>query len=93
MKIVNVISEGENRDLEALVGQNVTFFCMNYIYTGKLVEVTDVQARLEDAKIVYETGPFDDQNWSDAQNVPRHLNNDGFWVVRLSAVESYGVMK
>lgn len=88
MKVVNIISEGENKDLEALIGKNVTFFCMNYIYTGKLVYVDDVQARLDDAKIVYETGTFDDPNWSDAQAIPGKT-----WHVRLSAVESFGIMK
>lgn len=89
MRVVTAITEGENKALEDLVGKNVTFFCANYIYTGKLTEVSDVQAKLENAKIVYETGSFDDPNWSEAQNIP----SGGTWYIRLSAVESYGIMK
>ena len=74
--------------LAALVGQNVTLFCLNYIYTGTLVAVDDHQVKLEDAKIVYETGAFTDTNWKDAQPLPT-----GVWYVRTSAVESYGIMK
>ena len=93
MRTAIAITEGENKALTELVGKRVTFFCMNYIYTGTVHEVTDVQVHLKDAAIVYETGSFDDQNWSDAQNVPRHLNKEGDWFVRISAVESWGVMK
>jgi len=34
-KLIDVPDEG----LESLMGQNVTFFCWNYIYTGELVGV------------------------------------------------------
>ena len=60
MKIVTETTATEG--LESLLGQNVTLFCMNYIYAGKLVGVDDVQVKLDDAKIVYETGAFTKRN-------------------------------
>jgi hypothetical protein len=61
---------------------------MNYIYTGKLVGVDDVQVKLDDAKIVYETGSFTEKEWTDAQPLP-----NGTWYVRLATVESFGILK
>ena len=86
MKIVTETADTEG--LESLLGQNVTLFCMNYIYTGKLVRVDDVQVKLDDAKIVYETGSFTEKEWTDAQPLP-----NGTWYVRLATVESFGIMK
>ena len=86
MKIVTETAATEG--LESLLGQNVTLFCMNYIYTGKLVGIDDVQVKLDDAKIVYETGAFTEKEWSDAQSLP-----NGNWYVRLATVESFGILK
>ena len=86
MKIVTETTTSEG--LESLLGQNVTLFCMNYIYTGKLVGVDEVQVKLEDAKIVYETGAFTEKEWTDAQSLP-----NGIWYVRLATVESFGILK
>jgi len=86
MKIVTETAATEG--LESLLGQNVTLFCMNYIYTGKLVGIDDVQVKLDDAKIVYETGTFTEKEWSDAQSLP-----NGTWYVRLATVESFGILK
>jgi hypothetical protein len=82
MKIVTETADTEG--LGSLLGQNVTLFCMNYIYTGKLVGVDDVQVKLDDAKIVYETGSFTEKEWTDAQPLP-----NGTWYVRLATVESF----
>ena len=86
MKIVTETAASEG--LESLLGQNVTLFCMNYIYAGKLVGVDDVQVKLDDAKIVYETGAFTEKEWTDAQSLP-----NGTWYVRLATVESFGILK
>lgn len=85
-KIVNV-TEVPGEGLMALLGERVTLFCMNYIYTGKLAGVNDSCVLLEDAAIVYETGPLMDKNWKDVQALP------GSWYVQLAAVESFGVLK
>ena len=86
MKIVTETAATEG--LESLLGQNVTLFCMNYIYTGKLVGIDDVQVKLDDAKIVYETGACTEKEWTDAQSLP-----NGTWYVRLATVESFGILK
>jgi hypothetical protein len=62
--------EVENEGLEGLMGQIITVFCLNYIYTGKLVGVNDKFVKLESASIVYETGSFTDKAWKDAQALP-----------------------
>ena len=72
---------------ESLLGERITLFCMNYFYTGKLTGVYDTFLQLEDAAIVYETGPLDDQQWKDAQPLPNT------WNVQITAIESWGVLK
>jgi len=73
--------------MAVLVGQRVTFFCMNYIYTGLVVRVDGDCILLSDAGVVFETGDFDNKTWVDMQKLP------GDWCVRVSAIESYGVLK
>ena len=82
-KIVEVSDEG----LEGLMGEVVTFFCMNYFYTGKLVGVNDTCVLLESPKIVYETGEWSSKSWKDAQDLPGNL------YVQINSIESFGVMK
>ena len=82
-----LIEEVSGEGLESLMGQRVTFFCMNYIYTGKLVGVNDTQVKLTDAVIVYETGELTTKDWKDAQNLPNDL------YLLLNSVESYMVLK
>lgn len=83
-KIVEQVS-GEG--LEKLLGERVTLFCMNYIYTGKLIGVNDSCVLLGDAAIVYETGEFSDKAWKDAQPLPNE------WYVQTASVESFGLLK
>jgi hypothetical protein len=86
-KIVNV-TEVEGEGLMLLMGERVTLFCMNYIYTGKLAGVNDTCVLLEDAAVVYETGAFTTDKWQDAQALPK-----GKWYVQTAAIESFGVLK
>ena len=53
--VEEVVGEG----LEKLLGERVTLFCANYIYTGKLTGVNENCVLLSEAAIVYETGSFD----------------------------------
>ncbi|MDE2426759.1 MAG: hypothetical protein KGO96_12730 [Elusimicrobia bacterium] len=85
-KIVNV-TEVEGEGLVGLMGERVTLFCLNYIYTGLLVGVNETCVMLKDAAIVYETGPLTTKDWKDAQSLPSD------WYVQLSAVESFGRLK
>ena len=73
--------------IEELMGQRITLFCMNYIYTGKLVGVSATCVKLSDPAIVYETGAFGDKAWKDAQTLP----NDFY--VSTAAIESFGILK
>lgn len=83
VKVEEVTGEG----LIGLMGENVTLFCLNYIYAGKLVGVNDTYVKLEDAKVVYETGAFSDPSFKDAQKLPHD------WYVQISAIESFGKLK
>jgi len=82
-KLVEESSEG----LVKLLGERVTLFCLNYIYTGTLAGVNDTCVLLDDPAIVYETGAFADAQWKDAQKLPSSL------YVMLSAVESFTVIR
>ena len=88
MKKLVTVEEIEGEGLEALLGENVLIFSMNYIYTGKLVGVNKEFIKLEDAKIVYETGPFTDKNYKDAQSLPTKA-----WYIQLTSIESFGIGK
>lgn len=88
MKILKDVVEVQGEGLESLLGETVTLFCLNYIYTGKLIGVNTEQVKLSGAKIVYETGAFNDPKWKDAQALPKET-----WYVRTGAIESYGIMK
>lgn len=82
-----IVEEVEGEGLISLLGQRVTLFCMNYIYTGQLIGVNDSCVLLKDAAIVYETGELTTSTWKDVQKLP---NN---WYVRTSAIESFGILK
>lgn len=81
------IIEDNTDGLDSYLGERITLFCMNYIYTGKLVGVNATCVKLADPAIVYETGAFNDEKWKDAQPLPRAI------YVQLSAVEAWGIVK
>lgn len=85
--IKSTVTNVENEGLMALIGQRVTLFCNSYFYTGKLVGVNVTCVKLEDAGIVYETGPLKDGKWADMQPLP------GPWYVQVGAIESFGILK
>ena len=87
MKQLVKVQEIEGEGLVALMGQRVTLFCLNYIYTGLLVGVNDKFVKLEKAAIVYSTGVFSDNKWADAQDLPNA------WYVQFNAIESSGILK
>jgi hypothetical protein len=82
-----IVTDVEGEGLVKLMGETVTIFCACYIYTGKLIGVNDTCVLLQDAKIVYETGPLNDKVWKDAQPLP----ND--WYVQIGMIESFGLLK
>jgi len=81
------VTEVENEGLVSLLGETITLFCAIYIYTGKLVVVNDKYVKLENPKIVYETGGFDTKTWKDAQALPYEI------YVMTAMVESFGIVK
>ena len=85
-KIVNV-TEVTGEGLLALLGERITIFALNYIYTGILSGVNESCVLLTDAAIVYETGPFSDKKWKDAQELPES------WYVQIGCIESFGKLK
>lgn len=82
-----MVKVDENEGLPALMGKRVTLFCGVYIYTGTLVGVNDACVKLSDAALVYETGPFTDGSWKDAQKLPKD------WYVQIASIESFGELK
>lgn len=82
-----IIEEVSGEGLQKLLGERVTLYCMNYIYTGKLTGVNETCVLLTNAAIVYNTGPHNTNTWEDAQALPHD------WYVQLSAIESFGVLK
>ena len=86
MKVL--VEEKQGEGLESLMGKEITLFCINYIYAGKLVGVNSTCVKLENPKIVYETGSFEEKSWKDAQELPNQ-----FFYVATQAVESFGEVK
>lgn len=86
MKVVVENVEGEG--LGSFLGKPIALYCVNYIYAGNLVGVNQTCVKIDDAKIVYETGPFNDHNWKDAQKLPGKYH-----YVQLSSIESFGESK
>lgn len=82
-----IIETDDTDGFESMLGETVTFFCLNYIYTGKLVGVNSIYLLLEDVFIVYETGELSSKDWKDAQPLPHS------WRIQVSAIESWGKLK
>ena len=76
-----------NEGFNSLIGETITLFCAIYIYTGKLVFICDKFVKLENPKIVYETGSFDNKTWKDAQSLPNEL------YVNMAMIESFTILK
>ena len=83
-KLVNVV-EIEGEGLDSLMGEQVMLFGLNYIYAGELTGVNESFVQLKGAKIVYETGPFTEKGYKDAQPLPGEV-----WYVQTGAIESFG---
>ncbi len=86
-KMVNV-TEVENEGLVKLMGERVTFFCLNYIYVGELIGVNDTCVLLKNPAIVYETGKFSEKGYKDEQS----LCVEEFYI-STQCIESFGVLK
>ncbi len=87
MKMAVQVQEVEREGLVGLIGERVTLWGLNYIYTGKLVGVNDTCCKLEDASIVFETGPYSAKEWQTAEKLPHPC------YVMLRCVESFMILK
>ena len=83
-----IVEQVEGEGLEKFLGEGITLFCADYIYTGKLSGVNETCVLLKDAAIVYETGAFTEKGWKDSQPLP-----GGEWYVQISSIESFGKTK
>ena len=81
------VEEVSGEGLEKFLGESITLFCANYIYTGKLVGVNETCVLLNNAGIVYETGELNNSSWKDMQVLPNP------WYVMRQSIESFGKLK
>lgn len=88
MKVMQEVVEVSGEGLEGLIGKTVTFFCANYIYQGRLVGVNTTCVKLENAHIVYETGPLNGNHKKDAQPF-----GSKYHYIQLTSLESFGEVK
>ncbi len=86
-KLPTQVIEVENEGLVSLLGQQVTVFCLNYFYTGELEGVNEKVIKLKNPAIVYETGPFDEKKFQNAQKLPTSS-----LYVNINMIESFSVM-
>lgn len=86
-KLPTQVIEVDNEGLISLLGQNVTLFCLNYIYSGTLEGVNEKVVKLVNSSIVYETGSFEDSKFKDAQKLPKPI------YVSISLIESFTQLK
>ena len=82
------LTELKEEGLIKLIGERVTFFCLNYIYVGDLIGVNDTCVLIENPKIVYETGAFDEKKYKDAQSLCVKE-----WYIQTATIESFGKLK
>ena len=82
-----LVEQVEGEGLESFLGEKILIMCANYFYTGKLAGVNEDFVLLHDAAIVYETGAFTAEKYTDAQSLGAP------WYVRTSMIESYGAGK
>ena len=87
MKKLVEIKEEKIEGFDLLMGEVITLFCLNYIYTGKLVGINQRYIKIEDASIVYETGAFTDKQWKDAQKLPHPV------YIMKGSIESFMILK
>lgn len=86
-KVTFSIEDEETTGFFALIGKVITIFSLNYIYTGKLVEINADCVLLEAPSIVYETGELTEKSWKDAQPLPNVL------YIQMNCIESFGIVK
>ena len=78
-KVVEEVTEARQEITDAdgsyeyLLGKEVVVITSGYIYTGTCSGVNDLFIELSDPSIIYETGPWTNEKWKDAQRLPTDL--------------------
>jgi hypothetical protein len=85
MKKLVTFTEVEGEGLVSLLGKKVLLLCGNYFYSGVLTGVNTNDVLLEEAGIVYETGPLNAGKFTDFQT----FGGNGQLYVRTSWIEAY----
>ena len=88
MKKLVEVTEVKEEGLLKLLGKQVTFFCLNYIYHGELIGVNDTCVLIKKPSLIYETGSFNDKSFKDIQS----LCTDEFYI-SMNCIESFGELK
>lgn len=78
-----ICEDEQQSGLEGLIGESVLLLCSNYFYHGKVEALSDTDVELSDAGIVYETGSWEDEGFTDKQDLPANV------FVKIQAVEAY----
>jgi len=84
MKVLKTVQEIDGEGLESLLGESVLLMCSSYFYTGTLVGVNDTCVKIENPSIVYDTGVWGADNWSDVQRM--HVDE---LYVQVASIESF----
>ncbi len=85
MKKIIQVQEVDGEGLEGMLGQRVFVMFTSYFYSGLLVGVNSTFIKLDDCHTVYETGPWSDNKWKDAQRI-----GDAHYVM-VAQIESFRV--
>ncbi len=94
-KGTNVRSLPSTMDWKDLQGLRVTFFSCRYFYNGivSAVSADGTWIEISECNVVYETGGFADNQFSDAQSLwPAKSAVDAKWRLNTEAIESYGIL-
>jgi hypothetical protein len=83
-----IVEDVQGEGLDKFLGEKILLMCGCYFYSGTLKGINDDCVLLEDASIVYETGPWTDGVYKDAQRLPSKQ-----WYVSKQAIESFGTGK
>jgi len=70
--------------LESLLGERVLLLCGVYLYDGILQGVNETCVKLSRPHIVYQTGPWTNKEYEDAQALPTKSA-----YVMISSIESF----
>jgi len=62
--------------------------CNMYFYTGILIGVNKEFIKIENAYIIYDTGPLKNKEWKDFEKLPHNT-----WNIMRSSIESFGILE